>query len=459
MKNMSNSMVRFGCRWLATLAVLASVGLTPAIADNNSRGWSRWWTGSDIVQKLERDGRFTTLLTALEVAELKEVLQGDGPFTLLAPTDDAFAAVPSEVLEALLEDTDALSAVLLYHVIPGKNYSWQLARENVAETVQGDSVVVTNDRWHYAVNGRSVSRANVKASNGIIHILDGVLLPPEEPVSVNSVVEVLQLDGRFTTLLAAVDAAGLTDALATSPALTLFAPTDDAFAALPEGTVEALLADPEGQLKDILLYHVLGEARSARDLYRAGEATTLLGEAVSVSYRHWYLYVNDVKIQNLNVKAPNGFIHVIGSVLLPPEKAMNLVDLLQNDGRFSTLVAAVVATGLGDTLANDGPFTVFAPTDDAFDAVPPQLLADLLGDPDALKQVLLYHVVDGDRSLSELSAERRVDTLEGNSVFVWRWPWGGLSFVNRSRVIDADLLAENGRAQVINRVLLPPSIH
>jgi uncharacterized surface protein with fasciclin (FAS1) repeats len=288
--------------------------------------------------------------------------------------------------------------------------------------------------------------------------LDGVLLPPEEPVSIDSLADVLRLDGRFTTLLAAVEAAGLSDALISSPALTVFAPTDEAFGALPEGTVETLLEDPEGALADILKYHVLGEAKSALDLYRSGEEHTLLGEAVTITYQHWHLYVNDSKVVNPNVRAPNGYVQVIDSVLLPPEKAMSLVDLLQNDGRFTTLVAAVVATGLGDTLATGGPFTVFAPTDEAFDAVPAELLAGLLSDPDTLKQVLLYHVVEGDRSLAELTDDRYVTTLEGSKVVAWRWPWSGKNFINRSEVIDSNLLAENGRAQVINRVLLPRSI-
>jgi uncharacterized surface protein with fasciclin (FAS1) repeats len=160
-------------------------------------------------------------------------------------------------------------------------------------------------------------------------------------------------------------------------------------------------------------------------------------------------------ILNPNVKAPNGIIHVINAVLLPPPAQPNLVELLQNDGRFTTLLTALQLTGLDAVVAASDALTIFAPTDAAFDALPDGTVEALIADPDALKNVLLYHVVGGDKSAKQLLRERRVETLQGSNVWVYNW-WGRV-YVNRSLVIDADLEASNGRVHAIKSVLLPPT--
>jgi uncharacterized surface protein with fasciclin (FAS1) repeats len=437
--------------WLAhgraLFALLATLFLaaTPAQATHVS---------GNLVQRLERDGRFTTLLTALEVAGLKGTVATGGTFTVFAPTDEAFAALPPGTVESLVTNVPALQNILLYHVLGGRKSIIDLLRESTAETLQGTPLLVVKEGSKVLVNRQQMTFPWLPAANGVIYPIKGVLLPPSAPADINNLADVLALDGRFNTLLAAVGAAGLGEALTTGGPFTLFAPTDAAFAKLPPGTVESLIANPDA-LRNILLYHVLGEPKRALELFYNRSAETLQGSDVTFSLRHGGLFVNDSRVINANVSSPNAVIHVIDTVLLPPAPPGNLVETLQADGRFSTLIAAVTAAGLAETLATGGPFTVFAPTDDAFAKLPAGTVEALLADIDALKNVLLYHVVSGDKSAKDLLKQRSVATLQGANVHVYSW-WGRV-FVNRSQVIDANISAGNGTVHAISSVLLPPS--
>ncbi|MGD8805479.1 MAG: fasciclin domain-containing protein [Chloroflexota bacterium] len=165
------------------------------------------------------------------------------------------------------------------------------------------------------------------ASNGIIHVIDGVILPPsivaaqaeEEMAEAQSIVDIAVADGRFTTLVAAVQAAGLAETLSGEGQFTVFAPTDDAFAALPEGTVESLLEDPEGALTDVLLYHVVDGVVMAEDVVGLSAAPTLQGQEIAISVVDGQVFLNDsVQVIITDIMASNGVIHVIDGVLIPP---------------------------------------------------------------------------------------------------------------------------------------------
>lgn len=410
--------------------------------------------GGDLVQRLERDGRFTTLLTALEVAGLKGTVATGGTFTVFAPTDEAFAALPPGTVESLVTNVPVLQSILLYHVLAGRESIIDLLKDSTTETLQGKPLLVVKEGSKVLVNRQQMIFPWLTAANGVIYPIKGVLLPPSAPADIGNLADVLALDGRFNTLLAAVGAAGLGEVLTTGGPFTLFAPTDEAFAKLPAGTVEGLVANPDA-LKNVLLYHVLGAPKRAVELLVRRSAETLQGSDVTVSLRHGSVFVNGARVLNANVKAPNAVIHVIDSVLLPPAPEPNLVATLQADGRFGTLIAAVTAAGLAETLATGGPFTVFAPTDEAFAKLPAGTVEALLADVDALKNVLLYHVVSGDKPAAALLKERSVETLQGSDVHVYSW-WGRV-YVNRSRVIDANISAGNGTVHAISTVLLPPA--
>lgn len=140
---------------------------TAAYADGHSK---------DIVDTAVAAGSFTTLVTAVQAAGLVDVLKGDGPFTVFAPTDEAFAALPAGTIEALLADIEALTAILTYHVVPGMVMSGDLSDGLMAETVNGASVTI-GTMGGVTVDGANVVSADIKASNGVIHVIDAVILP------------------------------------------------------------------------------------------------------------------------------------------------------------------------------------------------------------------------------------------------------------------------------------------
>ena len=275
----------------------------------------------NIVNRLERLGNFSILLTALETANLKDTVATGGPFTVFAPTDQAFADLLAQlnITPPELLANPNLASILLYHVVPGRERAGQLLSSSTQATLSdGKSVLVVLEGTEVLVNRAKVTRANVPASNGVIHVINKVLLPPAEPTTINSIVDVLQLDGRFSVLLAALDVTGLDDAVAGAGPFTLFAPTDGAFAALLAEigiTADQLLANPD--LSSILLYHVLGSRQGTFQLLGARNVTTLQGDDLSVRLQRFGVYVNNSRVINPNVKAPNGIIHTIDKVLLP----------------------------------------------------------------------------------------------------------------------------------------------
>lgn len=157
-----------------TLSVLFVTLLLTAFAQANHHEMKR-----DIVDVAAENGSFTTLVAAVKAAGLVETLKGDGPFTVFAPTDEAFAALPEGTVDMLLkpENKDKLVAVLTYHVVPGKIMATEVIKLNSAETVQGEAVMIAIDNGNVMINKAKVAMPDVEASNGVIHVIDKVLLP------------------------------------------------------------------------------------------------------------------------------------------------------------------------------------------------------------------------------------------------------------------------------------------
>lgn len=401
----------------------------------------------NIVEIAVEDGRFTTLVAAVEQAGLVDALTGEGPLTVFAPTDAAFSnlLVSLEITtEDLLANPD-LGNILLYHVVAGALDGEAVAAETHIETLLGKDVDVQVVGEDLFINHSKVIIANIKASNGIIHVIDAVLIPPTLP----NIVEIAVDDGRFQTLVSALVETGLDAALTNEGPFTVFAPTDDAFAALGI-PADDLLSDPE--LANILLYHVVDGRLAAEDVVAVERLTTLLGENVKVNVTDEGVFINDSKIIITNIKAENGIIHVIDAVLIP-EEMPDIVDIAVGAGNFNTLVGALQATGLDEVLRGDGPFTVFAPTDKAFEKLPRWLLRFLVNNPKYLKQVLLYHVVSGDLDSTEVTGQRKITTINGKTVRPR--VYGDKVFINNAKILEADIVAENGTIHVIDRVLLP----
>ncbi|MCY2963733.1 MAG: fasciclin domain-containing protein [Planctomycetota bacterium] len=295
----------------AALALIAAVSLSlgnGALAAEPA--------GKDIVTTAVEAGSFETLAAALKAAGLVETLKGKGPFTVFAPTDEAFAKLPEGTVETLLkpENKKQLIAVLTYHVVPGKVLAADVVKLDAAATVNGQRVDIKVDEGNVQIDSANVITADILCSNGVIHVIDQVILP-----SADNIPQTAEKAGVFKTLLAAAKAAGLVEALSSDKPLTIFAPTDDAFAALPKGTVETLLK-PENKekLAGILKYHVVAGRVFSSDLLSGKEVTTLQGGKVSVSITNGKAKVVNAGLVKTDIDASNGVIHVIDTVLLPP---------------------------------------------------------------------------------------------------------------------------------------------
>ncbi|MFN2174919.1 MAG: fasciclin domain-containing protein [Anaerolineales bacterium] len=424
-------------------------------------------TPPTIVDIAVADGNFSTLVTALQAAGLVETLQGDGPFTVFAPTDEAFAALPEGTVESLLEDPEALKNILLYHVVGAEVLAADAIGLNGqdVETMSGKMFKVTVDGENVMINDAKVVATDIVGSNGVIHVIDSVILPPIEGEEMmeesRSIVDIAVEDGRFTTLVTALQEAELVEALQAEGPFTVFAPTDDAFAALPEGTVEGLLADKEA-LTNVLLYHVVDGKVMAADVIDLDgqEVETLSGDKIMVALDGENVLINESKVIIPDIEASNGVIHVIDSVLLPPadeamEENKTIVEIAVEDGRFTTLVTALQEAELVEALQSEGPFTVFAPTDDAFAALPEGALDELIADKEALTNLLLYHVLEG-KVMSTQAIElagQEVEMLSGENILISLD--GEILKVNDSAVIIPDIEASNGVIHVIDAVLLP----
>lgn len=408
----------------------------------------------DPVEVAEDAGVFNTLLAALDAAGLAETLRGPGPFTVFAPTDEAFAALPDGLLEALLADTDTLRAILLYHVVPAEVRSGEVVGLDSAPTVQGERIAIDVRGGSVFANQATVTGVDIDTSNGVIHIIDQVIVPPSINVAkllADDIVDTAIADGRFTTLVTAVQAAGLEATLRGPGPFTVFAPTDDAFAQLPAGTIPSLLADIP-TLSDILLYHVVSGEVYAEGVVTLSSATTVNGQPVVVSVQDGNVFINDAQVVITDVQASNGVIHVIDSVILPP--AQNIAEVLQADGRFSTLLTAVDAADLVETLSDGGPFTLFAPTDRAFLRLPAGTVQALLGDIPQLTDILLYHVVEGRVFSGDVVGLSEAASVQGESIQI-AVSGSTVLLDGDSTVIEVDTLASNGVIHVIDRVILP----
>ena len=279
----------------------------------------------DIVDTAIADGRFTTLVAAVQAAGLVDALKGEGPLTVFAPTDDAFAKLPAGTLDELLkpENKQALTDILLYHVVDGKAMASDVVNLPAVTTLLGKDVAIKQDMGNVYANDAQIIITDIETSNGVIHVIDSVLLPPAEEAAMDKmdIVDTAVADGRFTTLAAALQAAGLVETLKGEGPFTVFAPTDDAFAALPAGTLDSLLL-PENkqQLTDILLYHVVCGKVMAADVVNLTSAPTVLGKDISIKVQDGKVYLNDtVQVIITDIETANGVIHVIDAVLLPPQ--------------------------------------------------------------------------------------------------------------------------------------------
>lgn len=263
----------------------------------------------DIVGTALLAGDFTQLAGYVVDAGLVDALRG-GPFTVFAPTDEAFSRIPAAVRTAVTTDTELLTTVLTYHVVEGEIAAADLTDGQELTTLAGVPLTVKVDGDAVYINGNQVAATDVAASNGVIHVMSDVLLPP-----IGDIIDVATTLPGFETLAGLVTDADLVDTLKGEGPFTVFAPPNAAFEALPAATLSAVSSDP-ALLTTVLTYHVVPGLLNTADL-KEGTYTTVAGVDLEVTKEDGRTFVNGIEIVVQNVLASNGIIQVIGAVLVP----------------------------------------------------------------------------------------------------------------------------------------------
>lgn len=279
----------------------------------------------------------------------------------------------------------------------------------------------------------------------------------------NTITQIVSTNNNFSMLKTAVVKADLDETLASTGPFTVFAPNNDAFAAsgITSSTISSLSADA---LEDILLYHTLEAKVMAKDVPAGpnAEVSTASGETVYMTKNSKGVFVNGWMVKQADIKATNGVIHSIERVLIPPTQT--LVEMAQGNPNLTYLVAAVLRANEGNTkvvdvLSGDGPFTVFAPVNQAFiDAGFPTIASIQAADPNVLAGILTYHVLAGRAFSSDLSDGASLKTVNGGNIMVDLKNGAklkGKSNTSASNITAMNMLATNGVVHVIDGVLLP----
>ncbi|MGM0504817.1 MAG: fasciclin domain-containing protein [Bacteroidota bacterium] len=447
---------------IAAIALIAGLTFTSCDDDDDEIMNVNDEQLENVVEIAVADESFTSLVAALSKADLVSTLEGNGPFTVFAPTNDAFNALLSDLGVSSLDEltADQLEPILLYHVVSGKVMSSDLDNGYVSTLSPGAentnaSLLVDINSGVSLNTTTNVTSADIEASNGVIHVIDEVLLPP-------TVVDIAINNPSFSILVDAVVKAGLVETLNGEGPFTVFAPTNDAFQALFTelgiSGIDDLTAD---DLVPILQYHVVSGNVLSSDL-SSGDVATLNGD-ITINVGSSVTINGDANVVLADVQGTNGVVHAIDKVLVPGEEAQNIVDIASADENFSSLVAALTKADLVSTLEGEGPFTVFAPTDDAFAALLTDLGVSSLDDltADQLTPILLYHVVSG-KVMSNDLANGYVSTLSSgpnatNVQFLVDLS-DGVTLNGSTNVSSADIEASNGVIHVIDEVLLPPTV-
>ena len=401
----------------------------------------------DIPTNAAATGVHDSLVAALTHVDLVTTLQGTGPFTVFAPTDQAFTDAGIDLNDFnTQEEKDTLSDILLYHVLSGSVPSSAVTDGMLATMVNGDKAKFGVSGSTVTVGTATVTTADVQASNGIIHVIDKVLMPPVD------IPTTAQTTGIHTSLVAAVIQADLLPTLQGTGPFTVFAPTDQAFT--DAGIDLAALDNPTGKqtLSDILLYHVVSAEVQSSDVTDCMSADAANGQPLSFTVGSTVM-VNDANVTSTDVVASNGLIHVIDKVLTPSDTPNNIPRTAQCTGIHNSLVAGVIQAELLETLQGTGPFTVFAPTDQAFIDAGIDLAS--LNTPEGkatLSDILLYHVVSGEVPSSAVTECLAATAVNGQSL---SFTVGDGVMVNDANVTLADVNTSNGVIHVIDKVLTP----
>uniref|UniRef100_A0A8C1SC04 Periostin, osteoblast specific factor b n=1 Tax=Cyprinus carpio TaxID=7962 RepID=A0A8C1SC04_CYPCA len=394
--------------------------------------------GNTIQDVIEVDDDLSTLSTVATASGLIEKLGQPGHFTLFAPTNDAFDKLDREVLDRLMEDKKSLQALLNYHLLNSVQCSEAIMAGTSYETLEGSNIEIGCDGDSLTVNGiKMVFKKDIVTTNGVIHLIDQVLMPD----SAKQVMELVgQSQGTFSDMLTEL---GLSAAMRPQVEYTLLAPLNIAFN-------DEVMSMDQSFLKIILENHILKSKIVLSQLYNGQRLETLAGKFLRV-----FIYRTAVCIENAclirgSKEGSNGALHLMKTLITPAESTM--YQLLVKNGAFKIFLSLMEAAGLTDLLKQEGGYTLFAPTDEAFAGLSDRDLSLLKGDVNALRAILLYHFSNGifiGEGL-ETGVTNLLKTLQGSNLKVL--------FVNTVKVPDSDLMATNGVVHSVRTLLYPEDI-
>ncbi|GAB1307471.1 hypothetical protein KH5_01540 [Urechidicola sp. KH5] len=446
---------------LLTALIFMGASLFLVSCDDDDDGPGEPTVTLDVVEIIDGAPGLSTLNSAINAAGLGPTLSGEGPFTIFAPTNAAFAELDPTTLNTIISTPSLLTALLQYHVVSGNVTSDQLTNGDVPTLLSGQSIMV-NVNNGVVLNGSSnVVDADVLATNGVIHIVDEVLLP--EGFIAETITQLAISNPEFSTLVSILVKPELADILAAASDptqdLTVFAPTNTAFdnllSALGKSSVDEL---PVGLLREIVLYHILGTSVESGELSDGMMAETLLtGESVTVDLSNGVM-INDSNVVAPDVLAVNGVIHGIDAVLIPGYVAQTvgtIAEVIMFDPNYTILVQALQTADLLETISTANDLTLFAPDNAAFIAAGITSLDGL--DAATLTPILLYHVLGAKVLSSELPADGMAVTLNNDEKIYLGYLTSSVIINGLTTITAVDMEKSNGVVHAINRTLLPPA--
>ncbi|XDV54216.1 hypothetical protein PO909_022559 [Leuciscus waleckii] len=393
---------------------------------------------------IENSDELTTLNTVAENSGLQNQLGEPGHYTLFAPTNDAFDKLNSDVLERLMSDPTVLQALLQYHLLNSAQCSEAIMAGSIYGTLEGSNIEIGCDGESLTVNGiKMVLKKDIVTSNGVIHLIDQVLMP-------DSAKQVMELVSKSQSIFGdMVSELGLSAAMQPETEYTLLAPLNGAFS-------DEVMSMDQRLLKIILENHILRFKVSLNELYNGQLLETLGGKLLRV-----FIYRTAVCIENACMvrgsrEGSNGVLHLMRSLIQPPEAT--IYELLFKDGRFKIFLSLMESAGLTDLLKQEGSYTLFAPIDASFGTLTEEDITLLKSDINALRAILLYHFSNGVfiNGGLEGGVTNLLKTIQGNNLQVQSV--NNSINVNSVEVPDFDLMASNGVVHVVKTILYPQDL-
>ncbi|XP_034034173.1 periostin-like isoform X2 [Thalassophryne amazonica] len=400
--------------------------------------------GRTIKDTLDVTDELSSFNAAALASEIIDKLDQPGQYTLFAPTNQAFDKLDSDYLERIMGDKAVIAALVNYHLLNSVQCSEAIMAGSVFETAEGSTIEIGCDGDSLTVNGiKMVLKKDIVTTNGVIHLIDQVLIP-------NAAKDVMELVGESqSTFSDMVSELGLAAAMGPKTEYTLLAPVNAAFS-------NDVMSIDQSLLRLILENHILKLKVTLNELYNGQQLETLAGKLLRV-----FIYRTAVCIENScmvrgSKEGSNGALHVVRSLIKPAEKT--IYEMLVADKRFKIFLSLMETAGLTELLKQEGSYTIFAPTDDAFDGLSEEDFALLKSDVNALRTILLYHFSNGIfiNGGMEGGVTNLLKSIQGNNLQVMTV--NNSIHVNSVDVPESDLIATNGVIHVVRNILYPADL-